>query len=210
MPQLQTTYSERHGPGLLGQIVDATPAVLDSWLTQEQHDPAATSEAGSGPIEFGRMVQAANPGTDDARYKHFTYGVEAASNAANAALTSYIGITVQDQTRLGGRTPRAVYRNGELATILSQGDIWVRVPSTQRDGSTAHGGVHAGDTVTVRVNTGVLTNETAVASGGSGSFGDSTYTEQIAEVPNARWMTAADRGELAILRLGARLAGHQG
>lgn len=88
-------------------------------------------------------------------------------------LAGFSGITVRDVTLEPG--DEDVYQEGANMGVLTEGDIWV----------VAAAAVSAGQVVHFNATTGALTN-----TGGQGP------------IVGARWMTSADQGGLAIVRLG--------
>ena len=102
-------------------------------------------------------------------------GADGASSSP-FAVNDFLGVTVRDRTRSPKDSDK--YVDNSHVAVLFRGDIWVKVG----------GAVALGNAVTVDEDTGVF-SATAAADG------------QFA-VPNARWMTAAASGGLAILRLG--------
>ena len=160
MATTQTTYTETLAVGRPGQVATASPCIVDSYEVE--------ATAGTG-IKFGVAVQ---KGTNDDQCKVGADG----DSSSPFKVTAFLGVTVQDHSRLGGK-PVDSYDKGAIAAVLSQGDIWVP----------AEAAVSVGDDVTVKEATGALSSAAAA----DGQF----------SVPG-RWMTAAAAaGDLAVVRL---------
>ncbi len=112
-------------------------------------------------------------------------GLGTADNGAivgAGAAAQFVGITVRDPTLViqSGQTVDK-YQQYDTMAVLTEGDIWVTVGASVTDGAD----------VSFVASTGVLSS--------AGSSG----TQFI--IAGARWMTTADTGELAIVRLGGAL-----
>lgn len=118
----------------------------------------------------------------------FGLAVKRGTNAGDCALgavaaaatpfhaTDFLGVSVRDRTR--DPVDADKYKDNAHVDVLYRGDVYVKVESA----------VALGDDVTVDTSTGKFSSAAAAA--------------DQAVIPNARWMTAAGAGALAILRLG--------
>lgn len=156
MGTVQTTYTENIGDGKAGMI--ASTSNCDTF--------SAEVETTAG-IAFGVAVH------QGAAADQIDVGVDGAA-AAPFAVSKYLGITVRDRTR---PAEDEEYKKGAIATVITKGDVWVKVGAA----------VAAGDDVTVKEATGVLSSAAAA----DGQF----------LLPNARFLTAAAANGLAKVRL---------
>lgn len=162
MPQVQTSYVEQHGEAAAGLVANTRTADVDSGRVE-----------GAGAIGFGRAVRA---GTDPDQ-------VQAGLDATSAALASasFAGISILDKTLRPEQND--TYVRGDIASILSRGDIWVEVEEA----------VSKGDDVTARADDGRLSSRAAAAAGGGRPL--------QAAIRHAVFRTSAAAGGLALVRL---------
>lgn len=165
MATLQETYVEDIGYGRVGMVANATPCVIDSW------------EIEGGNIGFGICVQRSTSNDEGV--------IIGVSGTHTGGPTSFLGVAVQDHTRPGG-TPVNSYTTGNIAAVLSSGDVWVSPDAA----------VTAGSDVTVNGTTGRLSTKDAAAAGAN--------PVQI-PIANARWMTDGTENGLAVVRLGGHI-----
>lgn len=163
MAVVQSAYVERQAAGLAGQIATMTPYTVDSY------EVTGAPSSGDG-LRFGYGVRA---GTNLGE-------CQAGAQGTASTLTDFLGVAVSDHAREGG-DPENAYVNGNIAAVLSRGDIWVPVEAA----------VTAGDSVAVNNSTGQL-----------GDTADGTHSP----VPG-RWMTTqATANGLAMVRLFGTIA----
>lgn len=158
----QTAYSERHRLGEPGNVAFGDPDILSYQFEGPGDDDK---------LSFGVAVR---QGTGDAQC---LAGVAAASQEA----TSFVGVALVDQHRLGAGAYRAAanrdsYSKGEYVSVLRRGFMF----------ALADGAVTAGQDVTVENATGRLGSKAV----------SGTHTR----VP-ARWHTSAADGAVAIVDL---------
>ena len=162
MSVVQTEYPNYHDALIEGQIHNTQTCDIDSLIAR-----------GSDDIPFGRAVR--NSAVTGAGAKDVDLGI---------ATNLFRGISVQDQ-RLPA-TNGAVYKQGNVVSVLWRGDIVVKV----------HAAVAAGANVVAA--TVATTGASPEAKGQlSTTVADTTHIL----IPGARFMTAAVAGGLAVVRL---------
>ena len=159
MSYLQTAVQEALDAGLPGQIGTGSPAVIDA-----EH-PAG------GAIPFGYA----------AKWNATDSDVEAGVDGSNTVASNYVGIAVRDRSRRAPASGDAGYVDGDIPSLMTQGDVWVEVEAA----------VAVGNDVTVKDSTGQLSSAAASA----------TQTPL-----NGRWMTAAAADGIALVRLTGQIA----
>lgn len=107
----------------------------------------------------------------------FGYAVSRGTDPRGVVIagTDFVGVTIKDVTLIHDSANVDKYIQKELAGVLVRGDIWVVVEDD----------VAAGDAVEYSATTGQLGSDGGTA------------------IHDARWMTSATAGGLAILRLGS-------
>lgn len=155
MATIQTSYAENIGDAREG------------FVANMKHCEVVTGEVEtSAGIGFGLAV---HQGT---AADQIALGGEAGADPFVAA--KFLGVTVRDRTRTPGDDK---YLKGSNATVLTKGDIWVKVEAA----------VSVGDDVSFKEST--------------GQFSTAAGSATQATVPRARWLTAAAANGLALLRL---------
>ena len=155
MPQVQTSYTERHVNAYAGMIANPQTCDLDSGEWED---------ATAGNTNTGKFGYACQQGTAATEVK------------SGIAAGTFRGILVIDKTLQPVQDDE--YTEGDVASVLWRGDVWVPVESA----------VVVGGDVTVKATTGQLSSAAAAAG-------------QIL-IAGARWMTAqAVVGGLAKVRL---------
>ena len=196
MPAFQTTYTEGMQRGIVGQIIQSTPPpVIDSLQVE-----------GDAGIQFGVAVtkgsdpaarSGANPRSDGSIvYNYSDYGTvrqtAVATAAANAEATNFRGVTVLDKTPATPTHASAAgserYPKGDIASVMTQGDVLVRVAAAVKPGYRAIVNLDA-DHATVPVG-GFVGGNTAPSA-----------ANETAYLPGARFLTHTPAGGLATLRL---------
>ena len=166
MARTQTSYTENIRDAVAGMVGTSTVCVIDSY--------EATGTAG---IKYGYGVKRTTT------VGQIAAGADGASSAP-FAVTDFLGVTVRDMGREGTDTAADTdeYAAGEVAGVLSQGDIWVPVEAQ----------VTAGHDVSVDETTGQLSSQTAA---------DDQF------LVKGRWMTSQSSANgLALLRLFGEIA----
>jgi len=159
MATVQSSYVEQIGNDVHGIIISSSPCIIDSY------------EVTGSDIGFGKAVQR---GTNDGEC---TLGVT--GHATSFAATNFAGVALLDRART--KENDGEYESGEIAAVITQGEIRLQVPHA----------VSAGDHVTCVEATGVL--------------GSTTADADNATIPGAIWMTSAAADGYATLRLVNRL-----
>ena len=157
MPAVQTNYNHRIGIAVNGEIASAHPTEADTYVVDH----------GDG-IGWGIACKLETPGDGEVEPQC----------SPGVALGNFVGVTVKDPTRQPDDEDK--YRDGANASLLTKGDIWVKVEANES--------VTAGADVTVKASTGELSSR--AAAGGQ------------LRIVGARWMTKTPAdGGLAVLRL---------
>ena len=164
MAIVQSTYQERVDDAFAGMVGSMTTCTIDSYEVATGQD-----------IAYGRAVM--RNGTD-------VNTIDQGAEGTATALTNFLGVAVATGSRLAdvsSNTSLSHYDAGNIAAVLSRGDVWVQVD----------GAVAVGNDVTVTDATGEL--------GTTAADGDHSPVAGI-------WLTAAADNGLAKVRLFGTIA----